>query len=90
MILKGDIEQAKERMNAWWDHEIIDRPTISYYVPKKRGMGGYLDAISQGWELAQKPDEINSVLDHFEKRAIKLKQSFWPVSIHVASFRVDK
>ena len=33
---KEDIEEAKERMKAWWDHEIIDRdrPCISYYYPR--------------------------------------------------------
>ena len=31
---KKDIEEAKERMKAWWDHEIIDRSCISYYYPR--------------------------------------------------------
>jgi 5-methyltetrahydrofolate--homocysteine methyltransferase len=84
MILKEDIKEAKERMNAWWDHEIIDRPTISYYIPKKRGMGGYLDALGQGWKLAQNPDDIEPVLDRFEKTALttyyggEAIPSFWP------------
>ncbi len=35
MGYKEDSDKAKERMNAWWDHEIIDRPVLSYYYPKK-------------------------------------------------------
>ncbi len=34
MLLKEDIEESKERMDAWWDHEVIDRPVISYYFSK--------------------------------------------------------
>ncbi|MHA1725680.1 MAG: hypothetical protein ACTSXH_12745 [Promethearchaeota archaeon] len=32
---KEDIIEAKERMEAWWDHEIIDRPYIGFWVPKE-------------------------------------------------------
>ncbi len=31
-IYKEDIDEAKERLKAWWDHEIIDRPYIAYYL----------------------------------------------------------
>lgn len=72
MELKEDIAEAKERMVAWWDHEIIDRPAISYYYPKRSGsMGGYMDAIGQDWTLGQNFDNIELALNGFEKRAIK-------------------
>ena len=31
---KEDIKEAKERWNAWWDHELIDRPCLSYWAPR--------------------------------------------------------
>jgi hypothetical protein len=73
MEFKEDLVEAKERMNAWWDHELIDRPVISYYHPKGRGaMGGYLDALGQDWTLAKDLNtEINDALTSFEKRAGK-------------------
>ncbi|MHA1486611.1 MAG: hypothetical protein ACTSSC_05515 [Promethearchaeota archaeon] len=72
MILKEDIEESKERMDAWWDHEIIDRPVISYYYSKKRAsIGGYLDALGQDWRLAKNPEGIEGAIDKFEKTAEK-------------------
>ena len=70
MEYKEDIAEAKERMNAWWDHEIIDRPVLSYYYPTKRGkLGVYLDTIGSDWTLAENYDAIDNALDGFEKRA---------------------
>jgi hypothetical protein len=67
---KEDINEAKGRLEAWWDHEIIDRPVFSYYASKNRAsLGGYLDARSNEWTLAQQPENIKNVLDSFEKRA---------------------
>ena len=73
MELKEDMDEAKERMKAWWDHELIDRPVISYYHPKSRGaMGGYLDALGQDWTLAKDlNEEVSNALISFEKRAEK-------------------
>ncbi|MBA7477089.1 hypothetical protein ES707_12487 [subsurface metagenome] len=72
MLLKEDIEESKERMDAWWDHEVIDRPVISYYFSKKRAaIGGYLDALGQDWKLAKNPEGIEEALDSFEKKAEK-------------------
>ena len=31
---KSDAEQSRQRMAAWWEHEIIDRPTIQVTAPK--------------------------------------------------------
>jgi hypothetical protein len=70
MELKEDLEEAKERLNAWWDHEIIGRPILSYYIPKRRGaIGGYLDARCQDWTLAKNHEDIEKALNGFEKRA---------------------
>ena len=70
MDYKEDITKAKERMNAWWDHEIIDRPVIGYYFQKKRGKSyAYLDVFGENWSLAKNYDAIEENLDGFEKRA---------------------
>jgi hypothetical protein len=70
VIFKEDADEAKSRLEAWWDHEIIDRPVFSYYASTKRAsLGGYLDSRSSEWTLAQQPEEIEAVLDGFEKRA---------------------
>lgn len=59
MAFKVDIKEAKERMKAWWDHEIIDRPIFSYYYPKKRGkLGAYLDIVGENWDLAREHEGI--------------------------------
>ena len=31
---KPDAEQSRQRMAAWWEHQIIDRPTIQVTAPK--------------------------------------------------------
>jgi len=70
MEYKEDITEAKERMRAWWDHEIIDRPVLSYYYPKKRGKKGvYLDIFGEDWTLAKNYEDIDNALNRFEKRA---------------------
>ncbi|MHA2287415.1 MAG: hypothetical protein ACXABG_01385 [Promethearchaeota archaeon] len=70
MEYKEDITAAKERMSAWWDHEIIDRPVLSYFYPKKRGkLGTYLDTVGENWTLAENQDGIEGAMDGYEKRA---------------------
>ncbi len=57
--LKEDIDDAKNRLEAWWDHEIIDHPVISYYYPRNGGsIAGLLDVFGFRWKLAKNPDEI--------------------------------
>ena len=69
MEFKEDITEAKERINAWWDHEIIDRPVLSYYFPKRRGkLGAFLDMVGEDWSLARNYEGIKESLDGFEKR----------------------
>ena len=70
MEYKEDIAEAKERMSAFWDNEIIDRPVFSYNFAKKRGkLGAYLDIVGENWDLAQDHEGIENTLDGFEKRA---------------------
>ncbi|MBD3197316.1 MAG: hypothetical protein GF317_19835 [Candidatus Lokiarchaeota archaeon] len=68
-IYKEDIEEAKERLAAWWDHEIIDRPCISYFLPKSNiPFKGVWDL----WYLAKNWDDIEGCLDDFEDKAESL------------------
>jgi 5-methyltetrahydrofolate--homocysteine methyltransferase len=63
MVFKEDVDMAKQRLDAWWDHEMLDRPAIGYYCPRQdiptRG-------IWDGWALAKNPDGIDAALDDFE------------------------
>ncbi len=68
-IYKEDIYEAKERLKAWWDHEIIDRPCIAYHVAiaDKQGHNfkAFIDYIDP-WFLAQHWDDFETCLDNFE------------------------
>jgi 5-methyltetrahydrofolate--homocysteine methyltransferase len=64
MIFKEDMLEAKERLKAWWDHEILDRPCMSYYSPKPNQTSG----IPDGWYLARNWDDIEGCCATFEKR----------------------
>src|SRR5271157_5158782 len=65
MVFKEDMEAAKQRMDAWWDHEILDRPVIGYYCPRNdipiRG-------IWDSWYLAKSFDAIDGALADFENK----------------------
>ncbi len=68
-VLKEDINDAKNRLEAWWDHELIDRPVISYYYPQNEGsIARFFDIIFFGWELAKNPDGIEELIIDFEQR----------------------
>lgn len=66
MEFKEDFKEAKERIMAWWDHEIIDRPAIGYYMPRP-------DCSNAGmwdhWSCAKNWDAIEKHLDNFESRS---------------------
>ncbi|MFW9942249.1 MAG: hypothetical protein ACFFFT_14515 [Candidatus Thorarchaeota archaeon] len=67
--LKEDSSEAKERLEAWWDHEIIDRPAIAYYYPHEgASIAGLIDVFGFGWDLAKNPDGIEQVLNKYEER----------------------
>ena len=72
-ILKEDIDEAKNRLEAWWDHEIVDRPVISYYYPRNEGsIAGLFDIIFFDFKLAKNPDGIEEVMLDFEQRVDNL------------------
>ena len=72
-VLKEDISEAKNRLEAWWDHEIIDRPVISYYFPRNEGsIAGLIDLVFFNFKLARNPDAIDTVITDFEQRVRKL------------------
>ncbi|MBD3214661.1 MAG: hypothetical protein GF311_18770 [Candidatus Lokiarchaeota archaeon] len=65
-IYKEDIIEAKERLAAWWDHEIIDRPSISYFLPKPDVP---FKGVYDFWYLAKNWDDIEGCLDDFEDKS---------------------
>jgi len=72
-VLKEDISDAKNRLEAWWDHEIIDRPVISYYFPHNEGsIAGLIDLIFFNFKLAKNPDTIDDIITDFEQRVNSL------------------
>jgi 5-methyltetrahydrofolate--homocysteine methyltransferase len=64
--LKEDIAEAKERMKAWWDHEILDRPVIAYTHgnPKIAHL-----VHDDHWFPAKNPDRFAEYIDQWEKAA---------------------
>jgi len=71
--LKEDVDDAKSRLEAWWDHEIIDRPAISYYYPHEGvSILGLFDIMFFGWGLARNLDAIEEVITDFELRVQNL------------------
>ncbi|NVM35252.1 MAG: hypothetical protein HWN81_06630 [Candidatus Lokiarchaeota archaeon] len=67
---KEDINDAKERLKAWWDHEIIDRPCIAYYLlsdSKNIKMEYIFDYFGMPWYLAQNWDNIEEFFIIFEE-----------------------
>jgi hypothetical protein len=79
--MKKDVNGAKERMAAWWDHELIDRPVIAYSYRKlnfKRGV--HFDR----WGLAQNVDDFTTQQQNFVKHARnryyggEFFPNFWP------------
>lgn len=66
MQLKEHVEDAKNRMNAWWDHEIVDRPCIAYSYRKLnfKGSAGF-----NNWNLAKDVDNIEDFCTRFANHA---------------------
>jgi len=70
---KEDMKEAKERLAAWWQHEIIDRPCIAYWSPRE-GEKSTFEEIREyfdPWYLAQYWDDIGTCIDNFERTAKK-------------------
>ena len=69
-VYKEDIDEAKERMKAWWDHEIIDRPCIAYYLlsdSKNLNMNHLFEYFGMPWYLAQNWDKFEKYLSIIEE-----------------------
>jgi 5-methyltetrahydrofolate--homocysteine methyltransferase len=62
MILKENAEEAKERMKAWWDHELVDRPVLSYSYRK---LNFKPSGKFNNWNLANDIDNIKGFCDQF-------------------------
>jgi hypothetical protein len=81
MALKADAKDAKERMKAWWDHEILDRPVIGYTYRK---LNFRPSVAYTSWDLAQNYDDIATVHKNFIHNALNQKwggetfPNFWP------------
>ncbi|MCP4402284.1 MAG: hypothetical protein GY801_33890, partial [bacterium] len=60
LIYKDDIEESKRRVEAWWQHEIIDRAVIQVTAPRK-----IEQEIGDWWEyrVPEAGDTANDVLD---------------------------
>ena len=68
MIIKEDIQEAKESMKAWWDHETTDRSVISYNIPEGSGSEKALMASNGlNFDLGKDWDGIDPVLDDIEE-----------------------
>jgi len=65
MIYKDDWEKAKERMNAWWEGEIIDRVVIQVTAPRKRARG---NSTWTEWDLVHNLNDVERVIQAFEKQ----------------------
>jgi len=73
MIVKEDLEEAKERMKAWWDHETTDRPTIAYNIPESPNSARALIASGAlNYDLGKNWDGIEPILDTLENNSVGL------------------
>lgn len=64
-MYKEDIDDAKERMKAWWDHEKTDRPVFGYTYFLKEGLPGYHPMVD--WTLGKNFDAFEQSVDNFER-----------------------
>jgi len=70
MIIKEDLEEAKERMKAWWDHETTDRPTIAYNIPEGPNSAKALVASGAlNFDLGKDWDGVEPILDTLENNS---------------------
>lgn len=64
MIYKDDWPEAQERLKAWWQGEIIDRPVIQVMAPRKVVK---TDSLWTGWNLAHNLGAPETAIHEFEK-----------------------
>jgi hypothetical protein len=71
MILKEDMEEAKDRMEKWWNKEPTDRPVLSYSYARP----DVIDFVNlDSWHLGKNNDDIKGYCDIFETH---IKQMVW-------------
>ena len=62
MQYKGDWPQGQERLSAWWDGEVVDRPCIMVTSPRP----GSARPAWDGWGFARFPDDPERVVRQFQ------------------------
>ncbi len=68
-IYKDDMNDAKQRLSAFWDHELVDRPCISYRYPKpdvKFPKDCNIIDYFMPWYMAEHWDDIETFTNNFE------------------------
>jgi hypothetical protein len=52
---KTDVEEAQRRMEAWWNRDLIDRPTVAVAAPRDPGRlsNGAQEPDTSGWTQEQ-------------------------------------
>jgi len=60
MVYKDDIEKAKERVEAWWHGEILDRPVVQVKAPRQ-------NVSEDGLSSSSPPEKIDTSLWNNEK-----------------------
>ena len=70
MIVKEDLEEAKEKMRAWWDHDNTDRPTIAYNIPEgPDSVKALLASGALNYDLGKNWNGIEPILDTLENNS---------------------
>lgn len=79
LVTKQDWSQAEERMRAWWQGEIVDRPVVQVKAPRAGLNRAYLESLTR--PIGLPPDRIHSWYtdpDQVIPRCEKLVDSiFW-------------
>ena len=74
-------KMQRNEWQAWWDHEVTDRPVIGW---THRKLNFKKNVKYSGWDLARFPDDIENVFENFMKNAANQKwggetfPNFWP------------
>ena len=73
LLYKEDWGKAKERMEAWWHGEIIDRPTLQVIAPRDKPIGK-IKQVKQPDTIQERWTNVEYVLDVAENQ---FKQTFF-------------
>nr|MDO8110194.1 hypothetical protein [Candidatus Sigynarchaeota archaeon] len=66
VVYKENIDAARSRMDAWWNHEATDPPVMAYTIQKEIRV----DFSWDGWYMAKHPDAIEDALSIYEKSIV--------------------